>query len=81
MRAIDMKARIELRDADRPEEVFVVDVEEATSTRLAVSVPNTIVSFALTRREEDAAYAGLLGGRVYVFTEDLKARKTASKRA
>ena len=76
-----MKARIELRDVDRPEEIFVVDVEEATSTRLAVSVPNTIVSFALTRREEDDTYAGSLGGRVYVFTEDLKARKTARKRA
>ena len=76
-----MKARIELRDADRPEEIFVVDVEEATSTRLAVSVPNTIVSFALTRREEDDTYAGSLGGRAYVFSEDLKARKASRKRA
>ena len=76
-----MKARIELRDADRSEEIFAVDVEEATASRLRVSVPNTIVSFVLTRGEEDAAYAGPLGGRVYVFAEDLKARKTASKRA
>ena len=46
-----------------------------------MSVPNTIVSFALTRREEDDTYAGSLGGRVYVFSEDLKARKTSRKRA
>ena len=75
-----MKARIELRDADRPEEIFVVDVEEATPTRLAVSVPNTIVSFALTRREEDESFAGSLGGRVYVFAENLNTCKAARKR-
>jgi hypothetical protein len=76
-----MKTRIQLSDADRSEEIFAVDVEEATASRLRVSVPNTIVSFVLTRGEEDAAYAGSLGERVYVFAEDLKARKTASKRA
>ena len=75
-----MNARIELRDADRPEEIFVVDVEEATATRLAVSVPNTVVSFVLTRREEDETFAGSLGGRVYVFAENLNACKAARKR-
>jgi hypothetical protein len=76
-----MKARIELRDVERPDEIFEVDIEEATATRLTVSVPNTIVSFALTRREGDAIYTGALGGRVYVFKEDLKARQGARKRA
>lgn len=74
-----MKARIELRDADRPDEIFEVDIEEATATRLTVLVPNTIVSFELTRRENDAAYTGSLGGRVYVFTEKLGPRKAVRK--
>ena len=76
-----MKTRIQLRDADRPKEIFEVDVEEATATRLTVSVPNTIVTFVLTRREEGAAYTGSLGGRVYVFAANLKAREAARKQA
>jgi len=75
-----MKTRIRLSDADRPEEIFAVDVEEATASRLRVSVPNTIVSFVLTRREEDETFAGSLGGRVYVFAENLNACKAARKR-
>jgi hypothetical protein len=81
MKAVEMKGRIELRDVDRPEEIFEVDILEATSTRLTVSVPNTIVSFALSRREDDATFTGSLGGRVYVFTENLQTRKGARKRA
>lgn len=75
-----MKARIELRDVDRPDETFEVEVEETTLTRLTVSVPNTIVTFALTRREDDASYTGSLGGRVYRFTEEQKARKAVRER-
>lgn len=80
LKVIAMKTRIELRDADRPHEIFEVDVEEATSTRLTVSVPNTIVVFALTRRDDDATYIGSLGGRVHVFTENSKARNGLRKR-
>lgn len=76
----EMKPRIQLRDADRPEALFEVDVEEATAIKLTVSVPNTIVTFGLTRREEDGAYMGSLGGRVYVFQNEQKARKAVRKR-
>jgi hypothetical protein len=80
MKGADVKNRIQLLDADRPGEFFDVDLEEKTATKLVVSVPNTIVKFDLRRREGEDAFSGSLGGRLYVFTEDVKTRKSATNR-
>lgn len=80
MKGADVKNRIQLLDADRPGEFFDVDLEEKTSTKLVVSVPNTIVKFDLWRREGENTFSGSLGGRLYVFTEDVKTRKSATNR-
>lgn len=74
-----MKARIQLLDVDRPGEILEADLEEATPTKLALSVPNTIVRFDLWRQEDGTAYSGSLGGRQYVFTPPAKAPKPAAK--
>ena len=43
MKGIVVKDRIQLLDVDRPGEIFEVELEETTPTRLVLSVPNTIV--------------------------------------
>ena len=45
MKGIAVNTRIQLLDVDRPGEIFEANLEEATPTRLAPSVPNTIVRF------------------------------------
>jgi len=80
MKGISVKSRIQLLDVDRPGEIFEADLEEATPTRLALSVPNTFVRFELWRQEGETNYSGSLGGRHYVFTPPEKARKSAAKK-
>ena len=80
MKGIVVKDRIQLLDVDRPGEIFEADLEEATATRLALSVPNTFVKFELWRVEGETNYSGSLGGRYYVFTPPAKARRSAAKK-
>ena len=80
MKGIAVNTRIQLLDVDRPGEIFEANPEEAPPTRLALSVPNTIVRFDLYRQEGETAYSGSLGGRHYVFTPPAKARKSAASR-
>jgi len=80
MKGIVVKDRIQLLDVDRAGEIFEVDLEEATPTRLALSVPNTFVRFELWREEGETNYSGSLGGRHYVFTPPTKARRSAAKK-
>ncbi len=80
MKGIAVNTRIQLLDVDHPGEIFDVELEEATPTRLALSVPNTIVRFELWHGEGETAYSGSLGGRHYLFTPPAKARKSAAKR-
>jgi hypothetical protein len=47
MKGIAVNARIQLLDVDRPGEIFEVELEATTPTRLALSVPNTIIRFDL----------------------------------
>ncbi len=80
MKGIVVKDRIQLLDVDRPGEIFEVELEETTPTRLALSVPNTIVRFDLYRQEGKTGYSGSLGGRHFVFTPQAKARRSAAKK-
>ncbi len=80
MKGIAVNARIQLLDVDRPGEIFEVELEATTPTRLALSVPNTIIRFDLYRQDGEPAYCGSLGGRHFVFTPPEKARKSAAKR-
>ncbi len=80
MKGIAVTTRIQLLDVDRPGEVFEADLEDATPTRLALSVPNTIVRFDLWRQEGETTYRGALGGRQYVFMPPTTERKPAAKK-
>lgn len=72
MRGIAVNTRIQLLDMDRPREIFEAKLEETTPTRLALSVPHTIVRFNLCRQEGETAGSGPMGGSNYVCTPRAK---------
>lgn len=76
-----MKGRIHLLDPDRPDEALEVDVIAHDESVLSVGVPNTFVSFDLTRYDTSAPYRGVLGGRSFVFTPPPPRRRSPTQEA
>ncbi|BBU63298.1 hypothetical protein MSC49_32330 [Methylosinus sp. C49] len=62
-----MTRRILLLDPDRPGESLEVEVLARDDVVLTVSVPGTIVSFELLRRDDRGPYHGRLGGRSFSY--------------
>lgn len=73
---------IKLTDVDRPNEPFEVEFLgiDKDQTTLALTVPNTLVRFALRRRDRSSLFEGSLGGRYYTYEFPARRQSVAQRR-